>query len=44
MTEAVNLGATPQLLIASNDFCEEFCAPLIKRLGGKIITPRLAKW
>ncbi|MFJ8298943.1 LamG-like jellyroll fold domain-containing protein [Streptomyces sp. NPDC094447] len=44
LTEAVNLGVTPKLLIASNDFCDEFCAPLIERTGGKIVSPRMAKW
>ncbi|MET7380234.1 LamG-like jellyroll fold domain-containing protein [Streptomyces sp. NPDC005526] len=44
LTEAINLQATPKLLIASNDFCEEFCAPLIERLGGKIVSPRMARW
>ncbi|MEU3605707.1 LamG-like jellyroll fold domain-containing protein [Streptomyces sp. NPDC035033] len=44
LTEAINLGVTPKLLIASNDFCDEFCAPLIERTGGKIVSPRMAKW
>jgi hypothetical protein len=44
LTEAVNLGVGPMAMIASNDFCAAYCAPLIQRLGGTIITPRLAIW
>jgi RHS repeat-associated protein len=44
LTEAVNLGVQPKMLIASNHFCEEFCAPLIERTGGKILTKTLAVW
>lgn len=44
LTEAVNLGVQPKMLIASNHFCEEFCAPLIERTGGKILTRTLAVW
>ncbi|MEW2134975.1 hypothetical protein [Streptomyces sp. NPDC005435] len=44
LTEAINLQVTPKLLIASNDFCDEFRASLIERLGGKIVSPRMARW
>ena len=44
LTEAVNLGAEPTLLIASRDFCDEYCAPLIERLGGRLLTPTRAVW
>ncbi|MCG5465869.1 ricin-type beta-trefoil lectin domain protein [Micromonospora sp. MED01] len=44
LTEAMNLGVEPKLLIASRDFCDDYCAPLIERLGGRIVTPTRARW
>jgi hypothetical protein len=26
------------------DFCEELCAPLIERTGGKLLNPTVARW
>lgn len=44
LTEAMNLGAQPGLLVASRAFCDKFCAPSIERTGGKILTPTMARW
>jgi len=43
LIEAVNLQVSPRLLIVSNDFCPT-CRQLVNRLGGTIITPRIAIW
>jgi hypothetical protein len=42
LTESVNLGVEPLALAVSNDFCSSYCGPLINRMGGTIVTPRLA--
>ncbi|MFI1987698.1 Hint domain-containing protein [Actinoplanes sp. NPDC020271] len=44
LTEAVGMGVEPKMLIASRPFCDEYCAPLIERLGGRILTRTRAKW
>lgn len=27
---------------ASEDFCDDYCAPLIERFGGRFLTPKIA--
>ncbi|MEU4361837.1 hypothetical protein [Promicromonospora sp. NPDC023987] len=42
LQESVMLGVEPKAIIASKDFCEGYCAPLIERFGGRLVTSKIA--